>query len=156
MSNSAGLMSDMDNANLSKLSSGIYGSSYNNHHPHLNHHQHQHQHQQSQNYYLTGDGPNSDPSPNGSNETGQTEFWNSMKSNMLHETVTDSDMMNNYNNNMMNNHHHHHQLIDPATAYINSYSSYYQSPAGYQQMDDIDGRIGHNKMSKCLHFSLDI
>ncbi|XP_027196551.1 cell adhesion molecule Dscam1-like isoform X3 [Dermatophagoides pteronyssinus] len=146
--NKAGLMSDMDNANLSKLSSGIYGSSYNNHHPHLNHHQHQHQHQQSQNYYLTGDGPNSDPSPNGSNETGQTEFWNSMKSNMLHETVTDSDMMNNYNNNnMMNNHHHHHQLIDPATAYINSYSSYYQSPGGYQQMDDIDGRIGHNKMN---------
>lgn len=145
-------MSDMDNANLSKLSSGIYGSTYNNHHPHQHHHHNHNHNHQSQNYYLTGDGPNSDPSPNGSNETGQTEFWNSMKSNMMHETVTDSDM-NNYNggaggggyNNLMNNHHH--QLIDPATAYINSYSSYYQSP-GYQQMDDVDGRIGHNKMSK--------
>lgn len=109
-----GLMSDMDNANLGKLSTGIYGSTYNGH--------------AAQNYYLTGDG-NSDPSPN-SNETGQTEFWNTMKPNMMHEnSMPESDMNYNTGYNMMNN-----QLIDP-NAYINSYSPYYQAP-GYQQLDD--------------------
>lgn len=112
-------MSDMDNGNLRKLSGGIYGSGYNNGHT-------------AQNYYLTGDG-NSDPSPNGSNETGQTEFWNSMKSQMMHENLNDAEMNYNTGYNMLNN-----QLIDP-NAFMNSYSPYYQTP-GYQTLDESDGR----------------
>ncbi|UXI15868.1 metalloendopeptidase [Sarcoptes scabiei] len=124
--NKAGLMSDMDNGNLRKLSGGIYGSGYNNGHT-------------AQNYYLTGDG-NSDPSPNGSNETGQTEFWNSMKSQMMHENLNDAEMNYNTGYNMLNN-----QLIDP-NAFMNSYSPYYQTP-GYQTLDESDGRKKINNIN---------
>lgn len=108
-------MSDIDNANFNKLSAGIYGSSMgplNGHMP--------------QNYYLTEDG-NSDPSPNGSNETGQ-EYWNSMKSNMMHDNMNDSELNYNTGYNMINS-----QLIDP-NGYMNSYS--YYPTQGYQPLDE--------------------
>lgn len=124
---STGLMSDMDSATMSKLASGIYGSTMGPMNGHI-----------PQNYYLTGDG-NSDPSPNGSNETGQTEFWNTMKSNMLHENMNESEVNYNANYNMMNS-----QLIDP-TGYMNSYSYYPQQ--GYQPLDE-DTLSRNNNRSK--------
>ena len=126
-------MSDMDTANMNKLNAGIYGSSLGPMNGHI-----------PQNYYLTGDG-NSDPSPNGSNETGQTEFWNSMKSNMLHDNLNmnEADMNYNggYNPHLINN-----QLIDP-NGYMSSYS--YYPTQGYQPLDE-DTLNRKNNLSKCF------
>lgn len=112
-----GLMSDMDTANMNKLASGIYGSTMG---PMVGGHM-------PQNYYLTENG-NSDPSPNGSNETGQTEFWNSMKSNMLHDNMNETDINYNGGYNVMNS-----QMFDP-NSYMNSYS--YYPTQGYQPLDE--------------------
>ena len=122
-----GLMSDMDTANMNKLASGIYGSTLGPITGHI-----------PQNYYLTGDG-NSDPSPNGSNETGQTEFWNSMKSNKLHENLNENEINFNTGYNIMNS-----QLIDP-NSYMNSYS--YYPTQGYQPLDE-DNLSRKNNLSK--------
>lgn len=126
----AGLMQDMDSSNMNKFASTIYGSTMA---PPMNGHI-------PQNYYLTGDG-NSDPSPNGSNETGQTEFWNTLKSNMMHEQMNESELNYNTNMNMMNN-----QLIDP-NSYMNAYS-YYSTP-GYQPLNE-DTLNRKNNMSKSI------
>lgn len=118
-------MSDVDSG-MSKISPPMYSPAndpLNGHMP--------------QNYYLTGE--MNDPSPGGSTETGQTELWNMIK----------SDMMNDAPENGLSYHSGYgspHMQMDP-NGYIGSYGYYQQD--SYQPLGDDNLNMNHkNNMRK--------
>lgn len=118
-------MSDVDTSNMSKISPPMYSPN-----DHMNGHI-------PQNYYLTGEG--NDNSPGASTETGQSELWNMIK----------SDMMDNHNDNGLSYNSGYpapHMAIDP-NGYLGSYGYYPQE--GYQPLSEETLNLNHkNNMRK--------
>ncbi len=79
----------------------------------------------SQNYYLTGEG--GDPSPSGSTETGQSELWTMIKSDMMHENPNDNPMS--YHSGYGSTH----MQMDP-NGYLGTYA--YYPHEGYQPLNE--------------------
>jgi len=104
----------VDASNLSKISPPMYSPTNDSMSGHI-----------SQNYYLTGEG--NDPSPGASTETGQSELWNMIKSDMMNENPNDNGMA--YNSGYPNVH----MQIDP-NGYLGSYG--YYSQEGYQPLSE--------------------
>jgi echinoid protein len=107
-----GLMSDVDNSN--KLNPPLYSSTNGSLNGHI-----------SQNYYLTGEG--GDPSPSGSTETGQSELWTMIKSDMMHENPNDNPMS--YHSGYGSTH----MQMDP-NGYLGTYA--YYPHEGYQPLNE--------------------
>lgn len=125
-------MTDVDNSNMNKISPPIYSStngSINGHVP--------------QNYYLTGEG--GDPSPSGSTETGQSELWTMIKSDMMHDNPNDNAMS--YHSGYGSTH----MQMDP-NGYMGTYA--YYPHEGYQPLNEDTLNMNRkNNMRKSYSYS---